>query len=371
MGDKANIHKQADTAGEKILDFLVGELRLAGVWDTLSDKDRRQFLDTAIHTIRRAVVEGYAEVLSGGGNHSVAAKLGSVTVAGEKVSSKVAFETLDEGSLHRVVDFSERNVMVTLVDSVEQALEGMEDVVDTAQEVQQELHLDEVTGNQQEALDLGEGELEIQESTKEGEAEKQSELWELADPNCGICKGHGHTVEGDKTVRCACTDKRDNPADPDCPHCEGRGYKTTDHGVLECICTVVPDPAPPAPPEEAPNVAEEPPAEEPKAYDAELEKSRKLYEAAREIVVVEGRVSIKGLCVALSITETRSRELIDWLEVEGVVSEPKGNRRQVLWDKNYLVSVQAGEVPSETEAGDYDEGDAAEYENEAGAGEEE
>lgn len=137
---QVELNKAAANAGQKIIKFLVQELTAAGVWQKWSEDERQALIESACDEIEAVVSEGYVSTIANG-LPAVKASLGAVTVNGEKVAAKVTFQGLDVSDRHRVIDFSNREVLVTLADSVDSAMAGMEELIDTTRELQLGLEL--------------------------------------------------------------------------------------------------------------------------------------------------------------------------------------------------------------------------------------
>lgn len=384
------IEKAAVNAGQKIVKFMVQELTAAGVWPKWGEDEREDFLGSADEAIRAAVCEGYVETIANG-LPAVKASLGNVTVNGSKVSAKVNFDVLESKDLHRVVDFAGRGVMITLADNVDDALDGMQELIDTTREHQLEfgleetleasrenltggkLFLDNLPGDLAGALDefadsgctscgglghitggmgdnlsswvcpctvpLVRSRLEEQDKPEEADQEEPRasgepvDLKQLADPECSLCMGQGYTVGeyGENPQRCACTDDNDWPADPNCDHCGGKGFKEVPgHGMIECICTTPRDQS-----------------------EGEVEERDSLYHRALNLVVSTQKVNVTALQKELGVGRDKVQEVLGELEEAGVVSAPDGRNRRTV------VMGQPDEDPDEPE-GDLDLDEEAE-----------
>ena len=66
-----------------------------------------------------------------------------------------------------------------------------------------------------------------------------------------------------------------------------------------------------------------------------------LYDEAARIVVSSGQASISYLQRRLRIGFSRAARLIDMMEMDGVVSQAAGGKREVLVDQNYFAEVDA------------------------------
>jgi S-DNA-T family DNA segregation ATPase FtsK/SpoIIIE len=81
-------------------------------------------------------------------------------------------------------------------------------------------------------------------------------------------------------------------------------------------------------------------AEDKPADKLEFEKDD-LYDEAARIVVSTGQASISYLQRRLRIGFSRAARLIDMMEMDGVVSQAAGGKREVLVDQNYFEEVDA------------------------------
>ena len=66
-----------------------------------------------------------------------------------------------------------------------------------------------------------------------------------------------------------------------------------------------------------------------------------MYDEAARIVVTSGQASISYLQRRLRIGFSRAARLIDMMEMEGVVSQAAGGKREVLVDQSYFDEVDA------------------------------
>jgi S-DNA-T family DNA segregation ATPase FtsK/SpoIIIE len=80
--------------------------------------------------------------------------------------------------------------------------------------------------------------------------------------------------------------------------------------------------------------------DKPAAEKLEFEKDD-LYDEASRIVVSSGQASISYLQRRLRIGFSRAARLIDMMEMDGVVSQAAGGKREVLVDQNYFAEVDA------------------------------